>query len=465
MDKSSKIFKATGWTLVTMIAGFFIFPYLLHEGMFFDGMTYSAVGRNLYLGHGTFWKPYYNEIDKPFYSHLPVAFGMLSQFYKIFGDNLYSPKIYNLFVVIVVAITIRSLWIKLDKDNKFIDWWPFIFLLVSPTVFNTIRNTMLENTVLMFILIAIRFMWSAMESFKYRFLYLFLGAVFIFLAFLTKGVVALFPFAFPFIYSLFHKGTTKRAIGYSFLLAGFFTVFLGLIVLLIPASRPYFYYYFNHTVGHAVAGQDAITEYKHFFIPIQLALETLPFLILSIPLFIFYKKRSIKINYNIIFLLLLIGLSASLPLMISPKQRSYYLLPALPFYIMAFSMFMQPLILLWVSRVKKNKLFIVLPVFFIVVSIVYPLVYDTYPEYHHHLVGDCKKLDAQFPDKTILSAHPGLAYNYKVVAFMARIGVLTMSPDLPSDYLLTMKNEAVDSAHLEKLELGLVQFELYKKKK
>src|SRR6478735_996055 len=101
IEKSSKIFRATGWAFVLMIAGFFIFPYLLHEGMFFDGMTYSAVGRNLYLGYGTFWKPYYNQMFDPFYTHLPLVFGLLSKFYAIFGDNLYTPKIYNLVVLLV----------------------------------------------------------------------------------------------------------------------------------------------------------------------------------------------------------------------------------------------------------------------------------------------------------------------------------------------------------------------------
>ena len=51
----------TFWVIVLSIFCVLIFPDLLAEGMFLDGIIYSDIARNLSIGNGTLWNLKYIE--------------------------------------------------------------------------------------------------------------------------------------------------------------------------------------------------------------------------------------------------------------------------------------------------------------------------------------------------------------------------------------------------------------------
>jgi len=52
------------------------FTALFTKGMFFDGLTYASIARNINEGIGTLWVPSYTPTIHPeFYEHPPFSFG------------------------------------------------------------------------------------------------------------------------------------------------------------------------------------------------------------------------------------------------------------------------------------------------------------------------------------------------------------------------------------------------------
>jgi len=71
--------------LFMLMTGFRLFA----EGMFVDGVTYAAISRNLANGLGSFWEPHFSAtLDTQFHGHPPLALGMQSLAFRVFGDSL-----------------------------------------------------------------------------------------------------------------------------------------------------------------------------------------------------------------------------------------------------------------------------------------------------------------------------------------------------------------------------------------
>jgi hypothetical protein len=456
-------FKYLGWSLVFLIASILTLSFYFQEGMFFDGITYSALARNLYLGYGSFWRPYYNEVFNPFYNHPPLLYWILSQFYQLIGDSMYVPKIYNTLVLLVTVWAMRSLWVKMDEKNNGLDWWPFILWFASSIVFTTYRSTMLENTLSLFTLISIRLLWETLSKPKTAVLYISLAGGFIFLGFMTKGFVALFPFAFIFLYSVCYKTSWKKIIIYPILLFSCFGMLYYSIITLNPSAKPYFDYYYHQHVFKAVSGNEAVTTMGRSFLILQLFLELSPFIILSFISIPLCKRYGLKINYRMVILFFLIGISASFPLFISPKQRTYYLIPAYPYFILGFALLMQPLVYYFISKMKmrKSSVYGIISGILILAGITYSIIFSQQKEKDADLIADCRTLNARLPDKTILLTSTELATNWRVMAYLARMGVITPSDRIKSKYMLTWKKEFPAIQVKLKLDLPLIVFDLY----
>lgn len=457
-------FKFLGWSLVFMMATILTISFYFQEGMFFDGITYSALGRNLYLGYGSFWKPYYNEVFNPFYNHPPLVYWILSKFYLVFGDHMYVPKIYNLLVLLFTILIIRSLWLKMDEKNKSIDWWPFILWFSASVVFTTYRNTMLENTLSLFTLISIRLLWELASNQKKAIVLIGLSSIFIFLGFLTKGFVALFPLGFMVMYALCLKLSFRKMLIYSVLLVMGVGMCYYCMVTLNADSKPYFDYYYNQHVVKAVSGNEAVTSMGRYFLILQLLLELSPFIALSTIAVILNKRFGWKVNHKMVLMFFLIGISASFPLFISPKQRTYYLIPSIPYFILAFALITQPLVIHLVGKLKPKKGYNILSIAFIIIGISYCILFTQQKEKDSRLIADCRKLDKYFPDKTILETKPELASNWRVMAYLSRLGVITPSDKLKGKYTLLYKGEIPGSDVKEKIEIQLEMFDLYEKR-
>src|ERR1043165_7785945 len=84
------------WSFLFLLASALILQHVFREGMFFDGLTYSSIARNLYIGEGSLWLPHdTGSLYTIFYEHPPFAFLLQRFFFTVLGDHYYVEKIYD----------------------------------------------------------------------------------------------------------------------------------------------------------------------------------------------------------------------------------------------------------------------------------------------------------------------------------------------------------------------------------
>src|SRR5689334_21217104 len=99
---------------------------------------------------------------------------------------------------------------------------------------------MLENTVTLFLLISVYCQLAGFQSKKGWFIFQLIGSGFIFLGFLSKGLVSLFTLAFPTIVFLVYPEKRKRAIWSLMIIAAGLIVFYISFIQLHPPANDFF---------------------------------------------------------------------------------------------------------------------------------------------------------------------------------------------------------------------------------
>ena len=330
------------WFLVVGYILIIISPSFLTEGMFLDGLIYSEIAANMAEGKGSFWDPYMNHIFFPhFREHPPLALGINSLFYRIFGDYLIVDKIYSVFTFVVSTLLIVVIWKKTTNSLR-LSWFPVLLWTLIPLVTWSATNNMLENTMTIFVLLSVCLSILAIQ--KNKNILFVLSGVSLFLAFLTKGFTGLFPLIFVIIYDFFFK---EHSIGQT--VKSFLFVLLGLLIpyfvldLVSSGFSEYIMRYFNNQVVGSI--ENVATVSSRFFIVWRLVQEILVALLLLVVVSVIHKsaksnffisnKKDDDFKWFLVFLFL--GLSGVLPIMISMKQSGFYMLTALPFFGLSFA--------------------------------------------------------------------------------------------------------------------------------
>ena len=117
--------------------------------MFHDGVTYATISRNLSIGLGQWWKPYYTATLHPeFYEHPPLVFVIQSFFFTLFGDHYLVEKFYSFTTMLLSLISVVCLWSYLteEEDNfRRYTWLPILLWLAMPRWQWAYQNNILEN--------------------------------------------------------------------------------------------------------------------------------------------------------------------------------------------------------------------------------------------------------------------------------------------------------------------------------
>ncbi|MFC2101294.1 ArnT family glycosyltransferase, partial [Bacteroidota bacterium] len=179
---------------ITIFIGLLV-PTLVQDGMFLDGVTYSAISKNMSNGHGDFWNPHYTQtMYVNFYEHPSMVFIIQSFCFRILGDGLYTERIFCLLTAILTALGIVLCWRLFNNKNESGNyaWIPIILWITIPLVSWSFMNNLLENTLGVFTIFSVYFILKSLIKSKIK--YLLLGSIFLVMAFLSKGLVGLFPF-------------------------------------------------------------------------------------------------------------------------------------------------------------------------------------------------------------------------------------------------------------------------------
>ena len=312
---------------------------LLTEGMFFDGVTYASISRNMAEGQGTFWNPHYTQTLYPeFRQHPPLALGMEALAFKALGDHWWVEKVYSVLAFLLSGLFIALIW-KRTTNNIRWAWLLLLFWLTMPLVSWSATNNLLENTMSVFVLLSVYLMIVSYQR-NHKF-WLFLSAVALLLAFLSKGFTGLFPLVFPILYCAFdQKRKWIQGPIDSLILVISMAIFVGIMFLAFPASLPYLKDYIQlQVIG---GGLHEATVSSRFYIVFSLLLQLVVPLVMVIALVVLKTKN--KDNNKVFefppdkawfYIFLILGLLGVLPIMVSVKQRDFYMLAALPFFALA----------------------------------------------------------------------------------------------------------------------------------
>jgi len=346
---------------------------VLPEGFHPDSLVYMSMARNLAEGHYGFWHLHFTDnLFNTFYEHPPLGIYLMSLGFTLFGDTLLVDKFFGPFFGILiffeVVLIFRLLYPKNYKNSVLLAGFYF---LAFPIVSNTLESNLLEIPAAFFALGSVYIFLKGVKEEKNDFVYAFFFTLVLLLAFLSKGPVAIFPFALPFFYFLLfsHSFSFIKMFRY-YLFSLFFIAIYTLALYLYEPSHHYFSVYFQHQIMDSLSGTRGGGE--HFKLLGQLLVDTSSIIIISFIIFVVARVKPLGLELSKFFwLFLLIGLSGSIPLELSPKQHDYYIFPAIIYFSIAFAiLFVNPM----QQALKKfggQKLFRVLNILLLLSFIVF----------------------------------------------------------------------------------------------
>ncbi|MBN1826675.1 MAG: glycosyltransferase family 39 protein [Candidatus Eisenbacteria bacterium] len=315
-----------------------VLPRLTSRGMFFDGITYAAIARNSAAGAGSFWNPHYTDtIYSSFHEHPPLAFWMQSIAFRVFGDSPYVESFYGLATGLVVLFLMMRLWAALGGGERAGGWFPALLFAVFPLTSWILASNMLENTMTVFTTAAVLAVCRAAfaGSRAGRIVGGAVAGLLVAAAFLSKGPVGVFPIVAPFLCVLALPRARPSA-G----LAVFAGLFLALLVVAgalyaAPEARDSLGIYLEKQVLASVKGERGSgSTFTFKTLKALIADGMVPLALAAIVAFAHRRSAPVRRDRRALFMLL-VGLSASLPFFIGPRQSRYYLYPSIPFYMLA----------------------------------------------------------------------------------------------------------------------------------
>lgn len=473
MKKSSEIYQSLPFYLFAV--GIFLLVVcqdIFSNGMFLDGLIYSTVSKNLADGIGTFWNPHFTTTCLPdFHEHPPLAFGIQSIFFTVLGESRFIDKLYSLVTLLIVGYIILKIWKTLGYKYG---WFPLFIWLITPTVFWTSYNNLLENTLTIFTSLSILFYLKNQENKNYFFIIL--SGFMLSLGFLTKGFVAFFPWTFPFLLWIFSKHKSfGKMVGDSIGILFFTLAPLLLLILFFPVPRLGLQKYIDNQVINSI--KNVITVDSRFDIIKRMFDELIPAAGLCV-LFLVWgwiRKSSVifvKENSKKAMMFIFLGLTGVLPIMISMKQSGFYILPTYPFFAIGAGILMHPLvdsIFIKMNYRSKGFLFfkwIAYGLFF--TGVILSLYFSDHYSRDRDKIKDTYSILPEIPKGSIININPDMFQDWSLHGYFGRFKNISLDPDLNnSREFILIKNENYSDTlglNYNMVKVNTADYKLFKKK-
>lgn len=332
------------------------------DGFHPDSLVYMSMARNLAEGHTSFWSLHFTDtLFNEFYEHPPLGIYLISLCFSLFGDTIFIDKLYGPFLGLLMMLEIMAIYRLVSPGNYRNGMLLSAFYFVMfPIASNTLENNLLEVPAALFALGSVYIFLKGVLQKRNSLLYAFLFSLALLAAFLSKGPVALFPFALPFFYFVLFAKEYKFT--QALLWYGYIVLFMLLFALALYSYTPsnhYFSMYLDKQILASISG--ARGEGEHFKLLSQLLIDFSSIFLVSLVAIFVGRVRPIGLSFSkMFFLFVLIGLSASLPLEISPKQHDYYIFPSLPYFALALALVFSNSLTTLLKKAGGHKLFLIL---------------------------------------------------------------------------------------------------------
>lgn len=427
--KMTLFFYLAVTALFMLMTGFRLFA----EGMFVDGVTYAAISRNLANGLGSFWEPHFSAtLDTQFHGHPPLGLSLQSLAFRVFGDSLLVERFYSLAAFLLTGYLIVLIWNEMTGEKKS-GWIPLFFWILFPNVSWAAASNLLDNTLGIFTSLSILFV---LKSFPRKNpVYLIIAGLSLFAGLLTKGPFALFPWVVPFLWEFTQPAfSIKKAISRTLILV--FSTLIPLVILITWSveARESLHAYWMYQVVNSLDGVRTVSS-RFYILGHLISGLILPVSTAGIIAWIFrhhIDKEKIRKYCRPAIILILIGLCGVLPVMISMKQRSFYILDTLPLFALMIGLpvwaTLQNLLTLLNSRQPGARLFRYATLVILAVSLVLP------PVFAQHYGRDQEKLamihdfSAIIPKGSTIRINPLLFTDWSLHSYFMRHSGISLDP-------------------------------------
>lgn len=444
------------YLFVVGLFGLFACNNLLTRGMFMDGLIYTSVAANMAEGVGSFWHPVYTATQFPdFYEHPPLMMWLLSLWMRLFGTGMMAAKGYSVAVVLLTAALTVGVWKQLGFKTS-IGWLPLLMLTLIPDVALAAHNNYLESTMTLFVLASV---WLVLRGKGVG--WHLLAGVMLAAAFLTKGPTGLFPLALPALLWLFgtRKGFGQAAVGTLAMAAGLAAP-MALLWFCVPDAQEFLRKYFeNQVIGGSqvlVTSRTYIvkTLFSHTAVVLVVAMAAVLFGILkkSAP---WRPSRDSWRRFGLMFALALCG---TLPMMVSTKQRAFYLLTVFPFVALAVAALLEPLVRHYEKQLQRPAMTLV-TVVVLVAAVVLNAMHYGKPGRDKVLIADMDVIAPGLQEGETVAITPDLASDNSLHGYWYFYHHITLDANAQHRHLLTT-TPLIDSAYRE-MPLPTAEYKLY----
>jgi 4-amino-4-deoxy-L-arabinose transferase-like glycosyltransferase len=462
------------WLFAAIAMFVVVFP-LFWQGMFLDGQQYAAVAMNLADGKGTFWHPYLTATwgyfgETAFMEQPPFGFSLQSIAFSLLGNGASTERFYNLLLFVLSCVLLLQLWKEVkQKDAWNQGWFPLLLFISIGTTAWVFHNNVWEVQLSIFCGYSVLFTLKAFNSSNNIKLasFSFLAGLFIVLAVMTKGVPGLFPLAAPF--GLILVSRKREIIAIQTLVIS--TVILGFFILYNSSTEATeaIDYYINKRLLQRVNSQPTVDS--HFHILSDLFSQLIPVFALTALPILFKKKLDLGKNkhpYTLFFIY--VGLTATLPLMLTLIQRGFYLYPGYFYFVIAAALIagnawqeieqsISDKATIWIGNISM----LLCPI-----AIALTITFSQKLGRDADLLADVKSIKEVVPAGSTLKYNTygkGEAYNVSLYMYLVRFSEIepSMKSALPpTEYVLQNMGEKPLPGY-SALDLNLSAFTLYKK--
>ncbi|MEP6792956.1 MAG: glycosyltransferase family 39 protein [Saprospiraceae bacterium] len=453
--------------LITLVLFLAIFGFgIFSDGMFFDGIFYAAVSNNYAHHIGTFWAMQYSPtLLPPFNDQPPLALFLQAMFFKMLGDSIYVERFYCFLFTLLNIYIIKKIWsLVSDKAGDFF-WLPILIWILIPLTGWTFQNNLMEVTMSAFDLLAIYYIIKGCKT--NSFFQFFLGGIFICCAGLSKGFQGLFPIISPLLYWWVYRETRFTKAILQFLSMLLIPVLFIAFLYIYPVSHHSLQLYLEDRIaGTFNHGQDTTTT--RFFLLYKLLLQlSIPVSLIAI-IWLFVRKNIIEKTPvdKTVYFFLLVGLSASLPLMVTLEQREFYLTTSLPYFALSIGLISIPIIkpaLKMLSTMNlHHKLINNVLMSLILVLIITIAFTASKPKREGDLIADLSIIHKVIPEYMSISIPSELNSNWTYHAYFMRYCKLSLDDKNKQKYFLNEieMNAPTDSCY-QNMDLRLKRFNLF----
>lgn len=466
------------WLLLLSLCLVLVVYPLIQDGMFMDGMIYTAVGKNLANGLGTFWHPHFAKALMPVYHEQPpLMFGMEAVFFWLLGNSMYVERLYAFIMFLISGFLIHLIWRQWFINEKAVrnfSWFPLILWVIVPVVYWAVSNNVEENTMVAFVLASFYSIQRGVVQGKYTLLWLLAAGLFILGAGLCKGVQGMFTVSVVFFYWLFFRRLTFiQMVKYSLVLI-FPTVVFAVIAYLSPEIERSFQMYYTRRIVNTFINTGMATTQFRYYLAAQLFNELIPSLVVLLVVLVTgwkmkYRIPGFRSRLNDSIYLIFIGLSGSMPLLITLEQRRFYLVTAMPFFILAITIYAAPVLSDLMAQLKNEsrgfRVYRWVVVVLLTGTLAFSLTGVGKTKRDAAMIGDVHLIGAVVGQGSLVSIQASLFEEWALHAYFNRYYYVSLTTDSTSLYLIKNANDQVVSPETyDFINLPTERYKLYRKK-